>query len=57
LRGEAIHDLQFHDDDDPVKTTKLCLTEFTLKAMTLGACPTKRQMSRDEELEEAREQS
>jgi hypothetical protein len=35
--------------------TMLCLTEFVLKAMILGVCPTKRS-SRDEGLEEASEQ-
>jgi hypothetical protein len=39
-----------------MKTT-IGLTEFALKAMTLGARPTKRYMSRDEELEEVSKQS
>jgi hypothetical protein len=33
--------LQFIDDDDRMKTM-ICLTEFTLKAMTLDVHPTKR---------------
>jgi hypothetical protein len=37
--------------------TMISLTEFALKAMTLGARTTKRLMSRDKELEEASEQS
>jgi hypothetical protein len=36
LRGEIVRDLRFLGDDDQVKTT-LCLMEFVLKAMTLGA--------------------
>jgi hypothetical protein len=36
LRREIVHDLQFLDDNDQVKTT-FCLTEFTLKATTLSA--------------------
>jgi hypothetical protein len=43
-------------NDNWLQTT-LGLTEFTLKAMTFGTCPTKRQMSHGEELEEASEQS
>jgi hypothetical protein len=38
-------------------TTTISLTEFTLKAMTFGARPTKWYMSHDSELEEASEQS
>jgi hypothetical protein len=56
LRGDIVCDLRFLDDDDQMKTT-IGLTEFALKAMTLGACTTKRLTSRDEELEEASEQS
>jgi hypothetical protein len=48
--------LQFFDGDNQMKTT-LGLTEFTLNAMTLGACPTKRYTSRDEELEKVSDQS
>jgi hypothetical protein len=36
--------------------TMISLMEFALNAMALGACPTKRWTSRDEELEEASEQ-
>jgi hypothetical protein len=39
-----------------MKTT-IGMAEFTLKATILGACPTKRLMSRDEEFKEASEQS
>jgi hypothetical protein len=46
--------LRFIDDDDEVKTM-LCLTEFALKMTILGIRPTKRLMSRDEELEEMSE--
>jgi hypothetical protein len=38
---ETVRDLQFFDDDDQIKTT-IVLTEFALKAMTLGVRPTKR---------------
>jgi hypothetical protein len=47
--------LQFLDDDRI--ETKISLIEFTLNATTLGACPMKRYMSHDEELEEVSEQS
>jgi hypothetical protein len=33
--------MRFVDDDDQMKIT-IGLMEFVLKAMTLGACPTKR---------------
>jgi hypothetical protein len=39
-----------------MKTT-IGLMEFVLKATILSACPTKRWTSRNEELEEANEQS
>jgi hypothetical protein len=48
--------LQFFDGDNQMKTT-LGLTEFALNAMTLGACPTKRYTSHDEELEKVSDQS
>jgi hypothetical protein len=48
--------LRFLDDDDRIKTA-IGLTEFALKVTTLNARPMKRQTSRDEELEEAIEQS
>jgi hypothetical protein len=48
--------LRFLDDDNRIKTT-IGLTEFALKAATLDARPTKRYTSRNEEFEEASEQS
>jgi hypothetical protein len=41
LRGETVRDLRFLDDDDWMKMM-IGLTEFALKAMTFGACLTKR---------------
>jgi hypothetical protein len=41
LRGEIVRDIQFLDDDNWIKTT-IGLTDFVLKAMTLGAGLTKR---------------
>jgi hypothetical protein len=41
LRVGTIRDLRFLDDDDWIKTA-IGLTEFMLKAMTLGARPTNR---------------
>jgi hypothetical protein len=56
LRGETVHDLRFFDGDYRMKMT-ISLTEFTLKMMTLSVHPMKRLASRDEELQEASEQS
>jgi hypothetical protein len=41
MSGETVRDLRFLDDDDQMKMM-IDLTEFTLKAMTLGTHPTKR---------------
>jgi hypothetical protein len=56
LREETVRDLRFLNDNDRIETT-ISLTKFALKAMTLGARPTKSLTNRDEELEEVSEQS